>query len=161
MTPELRPIIMRSNRMLGAALVESNLVSIDDLETANSRLFEHLNGTEPRRCSVLGILVNDLQVLKEDDVFSYILENEGIGLIDLEAFEVPADIKRATDVGECWATWTVPVDKEDDLTLLASAHYLSPAVRAHWEKKVGGPILWYATSINHIADYLERVAKPS
>ncbi len=152
---------MRSNRMLGAALVENNLVTIDDLESANTRLFEHLSGTDPRRCSVLGILANEMQVVKEDDAMAYLIENEGLGVIDLENFEVPADVRNQMDVAECWATWTVPIDREDDLTLLATAHYLSPAVRAHWEKKLGTGIIWYLTSLNQVADYLERSAKPT
>jgi hypothetical protein len=28
----------------------------------------------------------------------------------------------------------------------------------HWEKTLGGPILWFGTTLEGIADYLERLA---
>jgi hypothetical protein len=161
MSPEHRPLVMRANRMLAAALVELNLVRIEDLETANSKLLEYLGGSDTRRCSVLGILANDLQVLREEDVLTSIIENDGLGLVDLSGFEVPEEIRVKTDPGECWATWSVPIDREDDITLVATAYYLSPAVRTHWEKKFPGHVIWYATTLNNIADHLERFGKKS
>jgi hypothetical protein len=37
MAKELRPLLMRSNRLLGASLVERNLVKIEDLEAWRQR----------------------------------------------------------------------------------------------------------------------------
>ena len=37
---EYRPLLMRSNRLLGSALIEHNLVKFEDLEAANERLLE-------------------------------------------------------------------------------------------------------------------------
>lgn len=159
MNAENRPLLMRANRMLGAALVEQNLVRIEDLETANGRLLEHLNGQDPRRMSVLGILTNDLQILQEEDLLAYIIENENLGLIDLSGYEIPEEIRKKTDLGECWATWSIPIDREDDVNIVATAHYLSPAVRTHWEKKLGGTVLWYATTLENIASHIESLAK--
>jgi hypothetical protein len=161
LTPEYRPLLMRSNRLLGATLVEQNLVKIEDLEMANGRLLENLSGDNPRSCSVLGILLNDLQVLPEDEFLSYQIENAGIGLIDLGVYDVPMDIVKRTDPNECWATWSVPFDQEDDVHFIATAYYLSPAVRSHWEKKMKGTIQWYATSLENLAEYLEKIAKPT
>ncbi len=150
---------MRSNRLLGAALVEQNLVKIEDLELANGRLLENLAGDNARSCSVLGILINDLQVFTEDDYLSYLIETEGLGLIDLTVYDVPMDLAKRTDRNECWATWTVPFDQEDDTHFVATAYYLSPAVRTHWEKKLRGTIQWYATTLENVAEYLESAAK--
>lgn len=35
---EIRSLLMRANRLLGASLVEANLVTIDQLENANEKL---------------------------------------------------------------------------------------------------------------------------
>jgi hypothetical protein len=35
---------------------------------------------------------------------------------------------------------------------------LSPAVRAHWEKALGGHILWFGATLEAIADYLEALS---
>ncbi len=54
--------------------------------------------------------------------------------------------------------WSVPFDREEEFWFVATAYYLSPAVRAYWEKELGGPILWFGTSLETIADYLEKYA---
>ena len=81
--------------------------------------------------------------------------------MDLQSYEVHDDAKKATDVGMCWATWSVPFDHEEDFWFVASAYYLSPAVRSHWEKQLGGPVLWYGTTLESIAEYLEKLAPKS
>jgi hypothetical protein len=48
MSKEHRPLLMRANRLLGAALVEHNLVKIEDLETANEKLIEVVASDQPR-----------------------------------------------------------------------------------------------------------------
>jgi hypothetical protein len=70
---------------------------------------------------------------------------------------VPDDVKRDIDLDACWATWSVPFDREEDFHFVATAYYLSPAVRTHWEKKLGGQIIWQATTMDIIADFLDRV----
>ncbi len=158
MSKEHRPLLMRSNRLLGAQLVEHNLVKIEDLETANEKLIEVVASDQPRQSTILGILAYDMKVLREDDVLHHIVETDGVGLVDLRDYEVPDDVKKNIDFGACWATWTVPFDKEEEFSFVASAYYLSPAVRMHWEKTLGGPILWFGTTLEGIADYLERLA---
>jgi hypothetical protein len=158
MSKEHRPLMMRANRLLGAALVDHNLVKIEDLEAANEKLIELASGDQPRQSTILGILAYDMKVLKEEDVLHHLVETEGIGLVDLQSYDIPDDAKKAIDVGACWATWSVPFDKEEDFWFVASAYYLSPAVRAHWEKQLGGPILWFGTTLETIAEHLEKTA---
>lgn len=161
MSKEHRPLLMRANRLLGASLVELNLVRIEDLETANEKLIEIVATNQPRQSTILGILAYDMKVLREEDVLHHLVETDGIGLVDLRDYEVPDDVRKATDTDVCWATWSVPFDRQEDFTFIASAYYLSPAVRAHWEKQVGGPILWFGTTLECIADYLEKLEEPA
>lgn len=158
MSKEHRPLMMRANRLLGVALVEHNLVKIEDLEAANEKLIELASTDQPRQSTILGILAYDTRVVKEEDVLHHVMESDGLGLIDLQGYDVPEEVKKATDVGMCWATWSVPFDKEEDIWFVATAYYLSPAVRAHWEKQLGGPILWYGTTLEMIAEHLERLS---
>ena len=158
MSKEYRPLLMRANRLLGAQLVEHNLVKIEDLETANEKLIEVVGSEQPRQSTILGILAYDMKVLKEDEVLHHIVESDGIGLVDLRDYDVPDDLKKELDRGACWATWSVPFDREEEFWFVATAYYLSPAVRLHWEKTLGGPILWFGTTLEAIADYLEKVA---
>ena len=150
--------MMRANRLLGAQLVEHNLVKIEDLEAANEKLIEAVSGDQLRRVTVLGILAYDMKVINEDDVLHHIVESEGIGLVDLRDYDVPEETRKQLDLPACWATWSVPFDREEEFTFIATAYYLSPAVRAHWEKALGGPILWYGATLDAIADYLEAVS---
>ena len=153
---EQRQLLMRANRLLGSALIEHNLVKFENLEAANERLLELSAKGDFRQASVLGILVNEKKVLKEEDVIHLAQEEQGLGAIDLRHYDVPEEIRKELDLPMCWATWTVPYDKEEDFHFLATAYYFSQAVRTYWEKKLKGPIIWQTTSMEVIADFLDR-----
>ncbi len=148
---------MNANRRLGAALVDHNLVNIEDLEKANERMLEIVASNQPRQSTVLGILAYEMKVLKEDDVLAHLVESEGIGLVDLREYDVSEDLKKNMDRGAAWATWSVPFDQEEDFTFIATAYYLSPAVRNYWEKQFSGPVLWFGTTLEGVADFMERL----
>jgi hypothetical protein len=157
LSSEHRSLLMRANRLLGANLVEVNLVKIDSLEAANERLLELVSEGDYQRSSVLGILAHELQVVRESDVLQHVVDEHALGLVDLRVYEVPDDLQLTTDLGACWSTWTVPFDREEDVYFVATAYYLSPAVRTYWAKQLGGPIVWYGTSMELIAEYLEAI----
>jgi len=159
MSPELRPIVMRANRLLGASLVEHNLVKIEDLEKANERLLEILAEGNFREAALLGILSSEMKVVKEEDVLSHLVDSEGLGLIDLRQYDFNEELRRSLDVGACWATWTLPFDKEEDFVYIGTAYYLSPSVRAYWEKIYGSSIVWYGTTLDIIRELLERLER--
>ena len=152
------PLLMRANRLLGAALVEHNLIAVEDLEAANDKLLEMTSSDSIRQRTVLGILVHDLKVLGEEDLLQHLVESAGIGLVDLRDYDVPEEANKLLDLEAAWATWTVPFDREGEFTLVATAYYLSPAVRSFWEKQLNGPILWYGTTLGQIADFLDQHA---
>jgi hypothetical protein len=158
MSPENRSLLMRANRLLGAGLVEHNLVKIEDLEKANERLLEIIASNQLRQATVLGVLAYEIKVIKEEDVLQHLVETEGLGLVDLRGYEPPEDTRKGLDLDACWATWSVPFDIEEDFTFIASAYYLSPGVRAYWEKKFTGPILWFGTTLEGISEHLDRLA---
>ncbi|HEY5078747.1 MAG TPA: hypothetical protein VII43_02825 [Opitutaceae bacterium] len=161
MSPENRSLMMRANRLLGAGLVEHNLVKIEDLEKANERLLEIIATNQPRQATVLGVLAYELKVIREEDVLQHLVESEGLGLVDLRGYEPPDDTKKGLDLDACWSTWSVPFDQEEDFTFIATAYYLSPAVRTYWEKKFDGPILWFGTTLEGIAEHLDRLSSPT
>jgi hypothetical protein len=154
---EYRPLLMRANRLLGSALIEHNLVKFEDLESANERLLEVAATGQVRQSSVLSILVYEKKVLKEEDVLHHVVDDHGVGVVDLRGYDVPEEVKKDIDLDACWATWSVPFDREEDFHFVATAYYLSPAVRSYWEKKLGGQIIWQATTMDIIADFLDRM----
>jgi len=154
---EYRPLLMRANRLLGSALIEHNLVKFEDLEAANERLLEVAASGQVRQSSVLSILVYEKKVMREEDLLHHVVDDHGVGVVDLRGYEVPEEVKKDIDLDACWATWSVPFDREEDFHFVATAYYLSPAVRSHWEKKLGGQIIWQATTMDIIADFLDRI----
>ncbi|HEY4300445.1 MAG TPA: hypothetical protein VGM73_06205 [Candidatus Didemnitutus sp.] len=154
---EHRQLMMRANRLLGSALIEHNLVKFEDLEVANERLLELSAQGDFRQASVLGILVNEKKVLREEDLIQLAVEEQGLGAVDLRHYDVPDDLRRELDLSMCWATWTVPYDREEDFHFVATAYSFSQAVRTHWEKKLQGPVIWQVTSMEVIADFLDRL----
>ena len=153
---EFRPIIMRSNRLLGAALVERNLISVEQLEAATERLLQVLDQGIDRDACLLRILTVDTQALREEVLLEHLVEEMSMGLIDMREIDLHDDLKAQLNLGMCWATWTIPFDKDDDIHYVASAYYLSPAVRQHWEKQLGTPIVWYSTTLESVAEFLEK-----
>ena len=154
---EYRPLLMRSNRLLGSALIEHNLVKFEDLEAANERLLEIAATGDIRRSSVLSVLVYEKKVLTEEALLHHVVDDLGVGIVDLRGYEVPEDVKKDLEIDACWATWSVPFDKEEDFHFVATAYYLSPAARTFWEKKLGGHIIWQATTMDIVADFLDRL----
>lgn len=157
MSLSCRPLLLRANRLLGASLVEANLVTVEQLEGASQRVLEHAAAGRLRDASLLRILVLEQGVLREDVVLSAVLEEPKMGLITLRHYEVPEEVRRAVELDTCWATWTVPFDRDEDIHFVATAYALSPAVRAHWEKTLGGQICWFATTMETIVDVLEEI----
>jgi hypothetical protein len=148
---------MRANRLLGANLVEANLVKLEHLEPANERLLGLSDTDLPRQSTVLGVLAYEMKVLREEDVLQHVVDNDGLGLVDLSQYETLDELKKTLDIDACWATWSVPFDREEDFHFIATAYYLSPAVRTYWEKQCNGPILWFGTTLEGIADHLEKM----
>jgi hypothetical protein len=153
-----RSLLMRANRLLGANLVEANLVKLEDLEPANEKLLGLVDSEIPRQCTVLGVLAHEMKVLREEDVLQHVVENEGVGMVDLRNYDTMEEYKKTLDIEACWATWSVPFDREEDYHFIATAYYLSPAVRTFWEKQCNGPILWFGTTLEGVADHLEKLA---
>jgi len=158
MSPEHRPLLMRANRLLGANLVESNLVKLESLDAANERLLELVATDNPRQSTVLGILAYELKVVREEDVLQHIVDEHGAGLVDLASYDVSEDLRKTVDLGACWATWSLPFDREEDTFSVATAYYLSPAVRSYWEKQLDGPIIWFGATLEMLADCFEKMA---
>lgn len=148
---------MRSNRLLGAQLVEQNLIKIENLEAANEKLLDLINSGSRRQRTVLGILAYDLDAVKEEAILLHQRDTDGTGMVDLEHYELNEEIKATLNLEECWATWSIPFDVEEDMTFVATAYYLSPAVRKFWEERYDGRVLWYGTTLEGIADYLEKL----
>ncbi|MFT3782326.1 MAG: hypothetical protein QM790_09950 [Nibricoccus sp.] len=157
MSNEHRSLMMRANRLLGANLVEMNLIKIEDLETANERLLEVAATGNARQSTVLGILSYEMKVVKEEDVLHHLVEDHSVGLVDLRGYEGSEELKKKLDLGACWATWTVPFDQDEGFYFLATAYYMSPAVRTFWEKQLDGPIVWYGATLEMLGDYLEKL----
>ena len=157
MANEHRSLMMRANRLLGATMVEMNLIKLEDLDTANERLLEITANENARQSTVLGILAYEMKVVKEEDVLHHLVEDHGVGLVDLRNYEGSEELKKRLDFGACWATWTVPFDHDEGFYFVATAYYMSPAVRTFWEKKLDAPILWYGATLEMLGDYLEKL----
>lgn len=157
MAAEHRSLLMRANRLLGASLVENNLVKVEDLEAANDRLLELLETGAVKQASLLSVLLYEKKVMTEEALFQHLVEDHGVGLIDLRTYDVPEETRKALNLDACWATWTVKFDQEEDVHFIATAYYLSPAVRTFWEKHLKGPIIWFATTIESITEFLEKL----
>jgi hypothetical protein len=157
---EHRSLLMKANRQLGLTLADRNLLQAEQLQEATDRWLEWVAAGE-RGASLLRVITQSLKFVREEDLLRHTMEHEGAGLVDLSDFDVPDEFRRLPDLGACWATWTVPFDRLDGITCLASAYALSPVAKAHWEGRIEGPVLWFATTLDGLSEHFGRLGAPT
>ncbi|WP_309396822.1 hypothetical protein [Cerasicoccus maritimus] len=156
---ERRPLILRSNRFLGSALVERELIKTEDLEAANEKLLEAVQSGNMRGANLLNILLFDIKAIDESLLVEVITEDESLGLIDLTHYDMAKFREIDADIDLCYATYTVPFDRVEDFTMIATAYYLSKPTIQYWEEAIGGNIIWYVCSVASIAEAIERASQ--
>ena len=150
-----RSLFIRSNRALGLALVQEGLLNQPNLDQANGVLIDNVRAGKLRASGLLPILVNDMKSLSEELLLQNQAAEHGVGLIDLHSYQMR--LPQGTDPAACWATWTLPIDEREGVHFMASAYYLSQPVRAYWEQLFGGSMIWYAASMQVLAEAIERI----
>ncbi|WOO42868.1 hypothetical protein [Rubellicoccus peritrichatus] len=151
-----RPLVLRSNRFLGAALTDAGLILNEDLEAANEKVLQAVQKEDPRGANLLNILLYDLQKLDEPALIDETLEQHDIGVIDLANYDLSFLTETEVSFSICWSTFTVPFDCVENFTMIATAYYLSKPTIDFWESQFDGPIIWYVSSVASIADALAR-----
>ena len=154
---EHRALILRSNRFLGTALVEHGLVSADDLESANEKFMQAIQASDLKRASILSALLFETKALEEQDLLELLVEEEGLGLIDLNFVNLPSLRSFNIDLALCWVTSTIPFDKVENTYMVATCYRLSLPVIKYWEEILDGRVIWYGTSMSSMARALERI----
>lgn len=156
---KVRSTLMRSNRRLGAALVENNLVDITDLETANEKLLELVAEGINRRSSILSLLVWEMSVLDERKFIAFQNNELKVPPVDLARVDLDDELYKDIDPKILWATWTLPFNRVDGYHCMASCYYMSPAAREFWEQELGGKLLWFVAPMMVLADQIEAIQK--
>jgi hypothetical protein len=154
---EQRTLIIRSNRLLGAALIESGLVSSEAVETAHERLLMNLEAGVTESPSILTYLMFEQKCLKENDLIDYTIKQHHIGLIDIRHYTLDS-LPEGCDLSQCFATWSIPFSHRDGTYFIATAHYLSKPVIDAWESLLRKPVFWYATSMRSIMIALKKIS---
>jgi len=154
---EHRALILRSNRFLGSALVDRGLVSVNDLEMANEKFMAAFQAAELKRTSILNTLLFDTKALDEQVLLEHMVDELGLGLIDLSHIELRSLQSFNIDLSLCWATSTIPFDKIENTYMLATCYRYSAPVLKYWEELLDGPIIWYGTSSISMTRGLERL----
>ncbi|MGZ0656313.1 hypothetical protein ACWPKO_08315 [Coraliomargarita sp. W4R53] len=152
-----RALILRSNRFLGSALVDKGLVSSGDLEEANGKFMEAIQSSDLKRASILSTLLFDLKKLEEAKLLDYLVEEERLGMIDLNFVELMSLRPMNVDLSLCWASSTVPFDHVEGTYMVASCYYMSAPVIKYWEEILDGRVIWYGTSMSSLSRALERI----
>jgi len=153
-----RALILRSNRFLGSSLVSKGLISSEDLGAANEKFMAAIQSPELlRNASILTTLLYDLKVLNEAKLIEHIVEEYGIGLIDLNCVELRTLRPMNAELSLCWASSTIPFDHVEGTYMVASCYYISAPVVKYWEELLDGKVVWYAASMASINRGLERI----
>lgn len=153
-----RPLVLRSNRFFGSALINAALIDNTTLETANEKLLEAIQNNDSHGANLLNILLFDLQQLDETVLIDHIIDNASVGLIDLSNYNLEGVSKLDIDLNLCRSTFTIPFDQMEGITMIASAYYLSKPAVSYWDDYFEGKTIWYVTTVASIAGALERLS---
>jgi hypothetical protein len=154
-----RSLFLRGNRALGLALVQAGLLTQQNLDLANAKLIDCVRADKLKGNGLLPILTHEMNVLSETQLLQHEVTERGLGLIDLEAYQIRTG--PGVDAGACWATWTIPIDEREGIRFMASAYYMSQPVRAYWEQLLGGNMVWYAVGLQGLIEAIERLEAQS
>ena len=155
---ENRSLILRSNRFMASYLLEKGMITNTDVEAANEKFMGAIQSTSTyKNTSMLKMLVHDLKAMDENVLLSHIVDEHELGLVDLDQIDLKEPLSVEMDLALCWATMTVPFDVVDQTFMLATCYYVSSPTLKYWETFLGGKVLWYATSMVSITNYLERI----
>jgi hypothetical protein len=138
--------------------VNKGLLSSGDLELANEKFMDAVQSPDLlKNASILTTLLYDLKLLDETRVLEHVVEENGLGLIDLDHIGLRTLPDTELDLSLCWASSTLPFDKVEDTYLVATCYYLSAPVVKHWESILDGNLVWYGTSMASMSRGLERM----
>lgn len=155
---QYRPLFLRANRTLGTALTEHKLVTSDQLEAANGKLLELMKNGQWKQASLLNLLLMVSDSPQESAIVQYQIDTHELGLINLTNYNLERSVDANIDIAACWATRTIPYERQEEFVFLATNFYLSDAVRKFWKDVYkDSTLVWsVATSIN-LAESLERL----
>ena len=153
-----RPLFLRVNRTLGAALLENKLVTPEGVEKANGRILELLKNSEWKQASLLNVLLAGVDSLKESALIQYQVDAYELGLINLTNINVERSVDHTLDLAACWATRTLPYERAEEFVMMATNFYMSEVVRQWWQEKFKGlQLVWSVCPSANLAEALERV----
>lgn len=152
---EHRSLILKVNRLLGAQLVQRDLIGLDDLDAANEVFLEKLRSDELHEASILKILIYETQTLSEDNLIAHQIDELGLGSCRLSSYFLNEDVLKEIRPDICRITWTLPFDYKAGFWFLGTAYFLSSAVVEYWEKQLRAPIIWYLATTADIAQVID------
>lgn len=150
-------LLLKSNRMLGGQLTDCGLISLQQLEAANTALLDRLAGEDIRETSLLKVLLFEQKTLDENDLLNYQIEHRNVAGVSLRHYHIDPNILKDFSGDETWATWTLPIDEVDGVWFLASAYYMSPFVRRYWSDKLRGEIVWCVAPMLDLDTAIDQV----
>ena len=154
---QYKPLFLRANRALGMAFVEHKLVTAEQLDAANARLLEFIKNGEYKLASLLSILLNTNDSLKEDALIQYQMDTHELGIINLTSYNLERSLDPRLDLAACYATRTLPYERQEEFVFLATNFYLSEAVRKFWRERYANlALIWSVTTAVNMAESLER-----
>ena len=152
-----RPLFLRANRALGASLVEHKLVTNEHLELANAKLLELLKNGEFKQASLLNVLLVGQGGVQESALVQYQLDTHDLGMINLTNYNLERSLDPGVDLAACWATRTLPYERQEEFVFLATNFYLSDAVRKFWQDFYkNSQLVWNIAGSANLTEALER-----
>lgn len=155
---QYRPLFLKANRALGSALVEHKLVTPEQLDAANGKLLELMKNAEFKQANLLSLLFAMEHGPKEGAIVQYQIDTHELGLINLTNYNLERSVENNVDVAACWATRTLPYERQEEFVFMATNFYLSEAVRKFWQDLYKDyQLVWSVATVGNMTESLERM----
>lgn len=152
-------ILVKSNRILGAQLLELGLIDHPSLEEANERFIDSLQGPGVGRTNLLSLLLYDIKTLDESVLIQRQIEDFALSPLPLQALSFAPDEWGVVSAEIAFATSTIPVDRVGSIWFLATSYFLSRPVREYWESfDPGITIIWLCARHQEVQERIEQLA---
>ncbi len=147
------------NEQMGEELIRLRLSKSEMVDQAKTQMAAYIDQGEIKNACLLKILTWDLKLVEEKKILDYQIEEFNLGFCDITNYKIDRNELPEFRLRECWASMALPFDFLAEVFFVATAHYLSSEVIAHWENRLCRDIVWFVADLSSLTLALETLER--
>ena len=152
-------LAQKVNEQMGEEFIRLRLSKSEIVDQAKTQMAAYLEQGEIRNACLLKILTWDLKLVEEKKILDYQIEEFNLGFCNITNYKIDRNELPEFRLRECWASMSLPFDFLAEVFFVATAHYLSSEVIAHWENRLCRDIVWFVADLSSLTLTLETLER--